>query len=51
MKISVDGIIQEVETPENEPVFEKPVTIEGELADIKAGLNKLTDMLSAFIKG
>ena len=31
--------------------FAAHASIEDELADIKASLNKLTDMLSAFIKG
>lgn len=50
MKMCIDGIIQEVETPENEPVFEKPATIEDELADIKTNVNKLVEMLTPLIK-
>ena len=51
MKICVDGIIQEVEAPENEPVVKPTPSIEEELADIKSGISRLTEMLTAFIKG
>lgn len=50
MKISIDGIIQDITPTENEPVFEKPVIIEDELAEIKTNVNKLVEMLTPLIK-
>lgn len=50
MKVCIDGIVQEVKAPENELIIQPPVSIEEELADIKSGINRLADMLSAFIK-
>lgn len=51
MRICIDGIIQEVEAPENEPAVQPTPSIEDELAEIKSGISRLTEMLTAFIKG
>ena len=51
MKVCIDGVIQEVEPLENEIEMHTPLSIEDELAEIKLGINNLSDMLSTLIKG
>ena len=51
MKVCIDGVIQEVEPMDNEIEVRTPPSIEDELAEIKLGINNLSDMLSTLIKG
>lgn len=49
MKVCIDGIIKDIAPPDNEPVVESVPTIEDELAEIKAGVALLQDMLKPLI--
>ena len=50
MKVCIDGIIQDIIPPENEPVVEKPVFIEDEITEIKVSVNRLIELLTPIIK-